>query len=168
MADPHIKEELDFFDKISVCIYRSGFVIAAVATLLLPWFTPTFEIVTLIAATCCASSLHIYMKSYRWVLQTSTWVGLVLALVGFPLVGMGAALLTLGGLAYKEYYCFKVPALNIQPLFCALLWFSIALQWIWIGRVTALVVAVLFGVLAYRKWRMPLHFDIGDRSSYKV
>ncbi|EJS91872.1 hypothetical protein AAUPMC_01105 [Pasteurella multocida subsp. multocida str. Anand1_cattle] len=32
----------------------------------------------------------------------------------------------------------------------------------------SLIVALLFFVLAFKKWQMPLHFDIGDKSKYQV
>lgn len=168
MADPHIKEDLDIFDIITVIIYRCGFVIAAPAILFLPWYPEQSIIATLCAAACCASSLHIYMKPYRLVLQVTTWIGLVLMLFNFNYFALGGALVTLGGLGFKEYFCFKVPALNLQPIFCALLWFSLVFNWHWIAVTLAIIIALLFALLAFKKWQMPLHFDIGDKSKYEV
>ena len=37
MADPHIKSPMDFWDYLTVIIYRSGFVLAMLAVLLLPY-----------------------------------------------------------------------------------------------------------------------------------
>jgi len=33
---------------------------------------------------------------------------------------------------------------------------------------TLLVAGLLYAWLAAAKWRMPLHFDIGDKSLYKI
>ena len=38
MADPHIKSPMDFLDNLTVIIYRSGFVIAALAILAMSWY----------------------------------------------------------------------------------------------------------------------------------
>ena len=37
MADPHIKSPMDFWDYLTVIIYRSGFVLATLAIFLLPY-----------------------------------------------------------------------------------------------------------------------------------
>ena len=42
MADPHIKSPMDFLDNLTVIIYRSGFVIAALAILAMSWY-PDFN-----------------------------------------------------------------------------------------------------------------------------
>ena len=64
MADPHIKSPMDFLDNLTVIIYRSGFVIAAFSILAMSWYPDLSLTFILIAATCCASSLHIYLKSF--------------------------------------------------------------------------------------------------------
>ncbi|MDQ6580613.1 MAG: hypothetical protein Q5535_06305, partial [Haemophilus sp.] len=61
MADPHIQSPMDVWDKLTVIIYRTGFVIAAFSILALTWYPQQAQIAVLIAATCCASSLHIYL-----------------------------------------------------------------------------------------------------------
>ena len=62
MADPHIKSPMDGWDTITVIIYRSGFILAAIFTALLPYKPQIALPGVLLAATCCASSLHIYLK----------------------------------------------------------------------------------------------------------
>ena len=57
MADPHIESPMDVWDKLTVIIYRTGFVIAAFSILALTWYPQQAQIGVLIAATCCASSL---------------------------------------------------------------------------------------------------------------
>ena len=65
MADPHIQSPMDVWDKLTVVIYRTGFVIAALSILALTWYPQQAQIAVLIAATCCASSLHNYIKLFR-------------------------------------------------------------------------------------------------------
>lgn len=175
MADPHIKSKMDWLDYVTVIAYRLGFTLAAPAILLLPWEMETgipAQQLTFLAAMLCASSLHIYMKNFRLILQAATWGGLICAIFGFPLFGLGGAFVTLGGLCFKEYFCFRVPGLRAQPILLAALWLALVLN----ATLTAPMVvqglaalsALLFLVTAVAKWRMPLHFDIGDKTKYEV
>jgi uncharacterized integral membrane protein len=169
MADPHIKPEMDWLDYLSVILYRSGFVLAFISVLLLPWGLdyPVMQAVFL-AAMLCASSLHIYMKSFRMLLQMATWVGMICFIMGYPLFGLGGAFITLGGLCYKEYFCFRVPGLQFQPVILAALWFSLFLEYSLLAKGLALVAGTLLLIVSVAKWRMPLHFDIGDKSKYQI
>lgn len=168
MADPHIQSPMDAWDYLTVAIYRSGFVIAAFSVLALTWYPEKALLGILIAATCCASSLHIYLKHFRLVFQFATWLGLLCYILGLPELALGGALLTLGGLCFKEYFCFRVPLLNLQPIFVAVLWFSWVFEGAWLTRILSLVVGLLLLLLAIQKWRMPLHFDIGDKTKYQI
>lgn len=168
MADPHITPEMDFLDNLTVVIYRTGFVVAALSILLLSWYPVPAQFGVLVAATCCASSLHIYLKPFRLAFQFATWIGLLCALFGLPALALGGALLTIGGLCFKEYFCFRVPLLNFQPIFVAGLWFAWVLESPIGIRVMSLIVGSLLLLLAIQKWRMPLHFDVGDKSKYQI
>lgn len=168
MADPHIKSPMDFWDYLTVILYRSGFVLAAIMTALLPYYPEQAYTGLLIAAMCCASSLHIYLKHFRLLLQFATWSALLCHLFGFHELALGAVFVTLGGLAYKEYFCFKIFCLNLQPLFLALLWFSAVFNFAFIFNTLSVISSVLFLLTAIQKWRMPLHFDIGDKTKYQV
>lgn len=168
MADPHIQSPMDVWDNITVMIYRTGFIIAAFSVLLLTWFPGVAEIAILIAATCCASSLHIYLKHFRLTFQFATWLGLVCYILGWHELALGGALVTLGGLCFKEYFCFRVPLLNLQPIFVAILWFAWVFEGGILTRILSIVVGVLLLLLAIQKFRMPLHFDIGDKTKYQV
>ncbi|OOF56802.1 DUF2301 domain-containing membrane protein [Rodentibacter genomosp. 2] len=168
MADPHIQSPMDIWDKITVIIYRLGFIIAAFSILLLTWFPSMAEITILIAAICCASSLHIYLKHFRLTFQFATWLGLVCYILGWHELALGGALVTLGGLCFKEYFCFRVPLLNLQPIFVAILWFAWVFEGGIITRILSIVVGMLMLLLAIQKCRMPLHFDIGDKTKYQV
>ncbi|PIE42433.1 MAG: hypothetical protein CSA47_01040 [Gammaproteobacteria bacterium] len=167
MADPHIQSPMDGWDIAGVIVYRSGFFLASIAFILFPWYVDLSRLGIMVAAALTASSLHIYMKSIRTILQYAAWLGLIFALLGWPVFGLGWSLVTLGGLAYKENFCFNIPGLNLQPVICALLWLSIALNWSLISHVLAVLSAILFTILSIKKARMPLHFDIGDKSKYE-
>ncbi|PJG83832.1 DUF2301 domain-containing membrane protein [Caviibacterium pharyngocola] len=168
MADPHIQSPMDFWDKLTVVIYRCGFILAAIMTALLPYYHETAYTGVLLAAILCASSLHIYLKNFRFLLQFAAWCALACHLFGLPALALGAAFVTLGGLAFKEYFCFRVFCLNFQPLFLAFLWLSLQLNWANAVYAWSAISAVLFFILSVQKWRMPLHFDIGDKTKYQI
>ncbi len=116
MADPHIESPMDWIDHTTVIIYRLGLTLAIPTVALLPWgIDLPIQQLIMLAAAMCASSLHIYMKSFRLLLQMATWVGLVLVILGFPMIGLGGAFITLGGLCFKEYFCFKIPGYHSNP-----------------------------------------------------
>ncbi len=167
MADPHIQSPMDFWDYLTVIIYRTGFVLAGIMILLFPYKPEMAQIGLLISATCCASSLHIYLKLFRFILQFATWIALLCQTLGFNELALSGALVTLGGLAFKEYFCFRVPLLNLQPIFVALLWFSIQFNINLATQLFSIISGTLFLILAIQKWRMPLYFDIGDKTKYQ-
>lgn len=167
MADPHIKSTMDFWDYLTIILYRTGFVLAGIMTLLLLYKPDTAQVGLLIAVTCCASSLHIYLKPFRFILQFATWIALLCQILGFPELALGGVLVTLGGLAFKEYFCFRVPLLNLQPLFVALLWLSMQFNIAIATQIFTFIAGTLFIILSIQKWRMPLHFDIGDKTKYQ-
>lgn len=168
MADPHIQSPMDFLDKLTVVIYRLGFMVAAVGMGCL--FAPSQHgyLILLVAATMCASSLHIYLKPFRLLLQFATWIALLCHLFGLPELALGGALLTLGGLCFKEYFCFRVPTLNFMPIFVALLWISFVADMVLLRQAMSIICALLLVVLFVQKCRMPLHFDIGDKMKYQI
>ncbi|MDP8162275.1 DUF2301 domain-containing membrane protein [Pasteurella skyensis] len=168
MADPHIKSPMDIWDTLTVIIYRSGFVLAGIMILLLPYQPQIAYLGILVSAIFCASSLHIYLKHFRLLLQFASWIALLCHILDLPALALGGALVTLRGLAFKEYFCFKVPLLNLQPIFVAILWLCVQLDSALAIQIFSLIVGILFIVLAFQKWRMPLYFDIGDKTKYQV
>ena len=168
MADPHIRSPMDLWDCLTVILYRCGFSLATVMLFLLPYRPETAHAGLLISGVMLASSLHLYLKSFRLIFQFSAWLGLLCEIFGLSLLASGAMLLVIGGLSYKEYFCFKVPGLNLQPFLVALLWSSLAFDWTLSVRILSLLCGVLLALLTVRKWRMPLHFDIGDKTKYQV
>ncbi len=169
MADPHIKSPMDRLDHLTVILYRLGFTLAFPVIILLPWkLNFPMEGLVFLCAAMCASSLHVYMKSFRLLLQFATWVGLLCAAFGFPMIGIGGAFITLGGLCFKEYFCFKVPGLPFQPLILAALWFCMAFDVDIAAKILAAISGCLFLITSIYKWRMPRHFDIGDKTKYDI
>ena len=168
MADPHIKSPMDGWDNLTVILYRSGLTLAGPMLLLSLWQPEAARLGLLLAAALCSACVHLYLKSYRYTFQFSSWIALLLNAFGYPQLALGAALFTLGGLAYKEYFCFRVFLLNLQPVFLAVLWFALQFQLELVAQILAVVSGVLFITLAIAKWRMPLHYDIGDKNKYQV
>lgn len=167
MADPHIQSPMDSWDYISVIIYRLGFSLGALAVVLLPYY-PQAQLLLLFAATCCAAFLHIYLKKFRLLLQLATWVALLCYAFGLPMLALGGAFVTLGGLCFKEYFCFRIRGLNWQPLFLAVFWLVLQFNLPILSIILSLIITALLLLLSIQKWRMPLHFDIGDKSKYQI
>lgn len=168
MADPHIKSPMDFWDYFTVIMYRLGFVVASIMVLLLPYQTEWASFGLLIAGTMLASSLHLYLKRFRLIFQFVAWIGLLCQIFGLPIFALGAMLLVVGGLSYKEYFCFRVFGLNAQPLLVAIIWLAILLDQMLLLQISSGISGILLVVLSIQKWRMPLHFDIGDKTKFEV
>ena len=161
MADPHIQSPMDFWDYLTVSIYRSGFVLATVMMLLLPYAAEIAQQGLLIAGVMLASSVHLYLKPYRYVFQFAVWIGLLCQI-------FGAMLFVIGGLSYKEYFCFRVFGLNFQPILMAGLWITSVFDVTIVVQIISIISGLLLAVLSIQKWRMPLHFDIGDKTKYQI
>ena len=168
MADPHIQSPMDIWDYITVVIYRLGFVLAAAMLPLYNLMPEIAHIGLLVAGAMLASSLHLYMKAFRFLFQFAMWIALICQIIGYPMLALGAVFLTVGGLCYKEYFCFRVFALNFQPIILAVLWLAMVSDWIIVSYILMTLATVLLLVLSFQKWRMPLHFDIGDKSKYQI
>ena len=168
MEDPHIKSPMDFWDYLTVIIYRSGFVLAMLAVLLLPYQSDFALKGLLLAGTMLGSSLHLYLKQFRLIFQFSVWIGLLCFIFGVPILALGAMLLVVGGLSYKEYFCFRVFGLNFQPIFVAVLWFAFVFEQLVLVQIFSVIIGILLLILSIQKWRMPLYFDIGDKTKYQV
>ncbi|WP_421290180.1 DUF2301 domain-containing membrane protein [Aeromonas veronii] len=178
MANPEIESPLDGIDKLTVSLYRLGLSAAALLLLcrgaallsgmaLLP--SAQWLMSLAVASAICGFSLHIYDKRIRLILQGFGWGALALAAVGAPdALVLGAALATLSGLAFKEQFCFAIPGIKLVPVLLPTLWL---LEWLrveWAAALVALVCGALLTLLALAKWRMPLHFDIGDKGRYQI
>jgi uncharacterized integral membrane protein len=192
MADPQHVEQLDGQDVLTVTIYRLGLLaaalglLAAAAALLARGFgqpVPAVSVhasfVIVVAGTAAAiANMHLYAKSVRWVIGAAGWLGAVLMIGSAPMpelaarwvwhAGLGFVFVAISAFALKERFCFRIPGLRLVP---ALL----ALSLVPLLSGSDLAAGALLGVagaiqlaLAIAKFRMPSHFDIGDKSRYQV
>jgi uncharacterized integral membrane protein len=177
MANPEHVPDLDGFDRATVSMYRLGVVAAPVALGGLAWLAlrghDTFpgHVAVLGATALAVANLHLYDKRIRWVIGASAWVGAALVATGghWPgHAGLGFLFVALSAIALKERFCFRIPGLRLVPLLLAASLIPLLLGQ---GAVAALLLApatLLYAALAIAKLRMPLHFDVGDKSRYQV
>ncbi len=184
MADPQHVAALDGFDRLTVRAYRAGLALAAagVGGLAAAGFAGGAvagpRVAVLVATAAIVPNLHLYDRLIRWVIAVSGWLGAALPAVAGLLppalapwvadAGLGFSFVVLSAVALKEQWCFRLP---LMPLVPALLATSLvplragspgAAAPLWAGA------AALLLVLAAAKARMPLHYDIGDKSRYTV
>jgi len=184
MADPQHIPELDGFDRMTVGLYRLGLVVSVLGVGGLagalvrsapagPW-----QLLTFVGVALTVPNLHLYAKHVRWVIHVAAWTGAVLtALV--PMLhseaahwvghaGLGFLFVVLSALALKERFCFRLPGLRLVPLFLAGSLVPMVLRIPHVAGWMLVPAAVLLLILAIAKLRMPLHFDVGDKSRYQV
>jgi uncharacterized integral membrane protein len=183
MADPDHVPDLDAFDRFTVRLYRAGLVGQALLLAAggLAVASEQARIVWAAYAACVALSalnMHLYMKSFRWVISGAAWFGLVLQLAASTAssgvehwlwhVGLGFLFVASSAWALKERFCFRVPGMRLVPVMLAGSLIPIlGGQAHPVGPLIT-VAGLLFAVLALAKARMPLHFDVGDKSKYQV
>lgn len=186
MANPEHVEILDQFDKLSVCMYRTGISLFPCAllsyALLFANKLNYFNYLTIsettslsllgIATALCAANLHVYDKRVRAIITYSGWLGLLLSLVlinsHYLWLAQGFMFITFSGIALKESFCFKVAGLKITPILLSLAVLMMAmLQWMLV-IVLFVMTSLIFAFLAQAKWQMPLHFDIGKKTLYQI
>ena len=181
MADPQHVEPLDDFDRLTVGAYRLGIVVAglalaAMAVQLGRGASDAWARVALVAGLALIGAhLHLYDRVIRWVMVGAGWLGVVLLYAGAVSgngwvadAGLGFVFVTLSGVALKERFCFKLPLVNGVPLALGASLLPLRLG---LGPVAAALLGVgaaLVLLLGGAKARMPLHYDIGDRSKYQV
>ena len=169
MADPHIQSDLDGLDKLTVLLYRGALTFSAAVMSVVAWEADFATSALVIAALIASSTAHIYDKRFRWLIQGSGLFAAIWLLTGLwqPLA-LGAALFTFSALAIKEYFCFQLKALLVTPVVLAGFWFCLVFNQAQISMVFSMSGAILLAVAAFSKWRMPLHYDIGDKTRYQV
>lgn len=185
MANPEHIENLDFFDKYTVIFYRTGITLFSLSTLFfvisqlsnlnffpLKYLNSSIALASLLSA----SSLHVYDKKFRWIFAFPTWLSLCIGFVftqeqisnpTFRAILLGLFYITFSGLFIKEYFCFRIFALPFTPLFLATSLIPQTMENLNLQAYILAPVAILGVLLSYKKWNMPLHFDIGNRSYYQ-
>ncbi|WP_086980705.1 DUF2301 domain-containing membrane protein [Vibrio aphrogenes] len=171
MADIHHQETLDRIDYLTVAVYRSCFLLAAIAIVLmslnhLAFGMPLLVLSALIAASC----VHIYDKTIRWFIQASGLLATCLLVAQLlPTIALGAAIAVWCGLSIKEYYCFRIRLIKITPLMLVFYWLCVALPiWQPLLYLSAGLSALLLFSIGVAKFRQPFHFDIGDKSKFQI
>jgi len=180
MADPHIVEPLSTFDRATVRMYRAGLTLQAVALVASALFADASWLWWGYAGAVMLSAwtMHLYARGVRFVLHGVVWVGLWLLASPMALspevaywvhrAGLGLLFVATSGWALKERHCFRVPGMRAVPLLLAgSLWPIFWRQ----GEPDPLFLVpsgIMLLVLSVAKWRMPLHYDIGDKRAYEV
>lgn len=122
--------------------------------------------------------LHIYDRKIRWFVHNIAWVGVFIHLgwaysgEGTPLVffvaGSGFTFAVLSTFAMKEQHCFKIPIIKAIPVLLILALFPLLFNVLWASGVLLLLAGLIYLVMVIAKWRMPLHFDIGEKAKYQI
>ncbi len=189
MADPQHMPETNLQDRITVILYRAGIVMMAVMSTLfiIDYFThsdvlsksylPLFAT----GAALASANVHLYDPRFRYLLPLMSWIGFVLlafTLTLSPLEVKAQHLLLSASLGFfyagaamfaiKEQFCFKIPGLQLMPVFLVVSVFARYFHWELVETIALIPAAFLMLWLSIAKWRMPLHFDIGDKDKYTV
>lgn len=186
VANPEHKAVLDRFDKLSVCLYRSGISVFSIAAIFYAailagkaeWvvFPANMErmclLIMALSSAMSAANVHVYDKYVRAVISWSSWVGILLMLsdtaLSYVWLSLGFIFITFSGIALKESFCFKVFGLKLVPLLLAMSTFLMMFESWMLAACMLLLSGFVLAYLSLEKWRMPLHFDIGDKSNYQV
>ncbi|MCI5115269.1 MAG: hypothetical protein D3921_05395 [Candidatus Electrothrix sp. AW1] len=189
MATPEHTPKMTPLDNLTVFLYRTGLTIAAVTALLYSieriigvqilgvFYLPVFAAGIALAS----ADVHLYDPKFRWFFPVVSWIAFVILAFAYALkettpfealadilaqISLGLFYVSAGMFAVKESLCFRIIGLPLVPLFlcCSILsslfGFSTAEPYF------LLPAAFLLTWLCLAKWRMPLHFDIGDKSRY--
>ncbi|UJF18329.1 DUF2301 domain-containing membrane protein [Vibrio sp. SS-MA-C1-2] len=175
MADPHIKSQLDFIDLITVIFYRLALISAGGALILSYWMPDLSAIILIVSVVFSSRCLHIYNKFFRWLLDGAGIFATVLWISGLmPHLAIGAALFVYSGLAFKEYFCFRLKILLLIPIALIGYWFFSAINFsaipnqIMVSTAFSIIGGGLLILCGIYKFKMPLHYDIGDKTAYQV
>lgn len=188
MADPQHKPQMTGLDNLTVVLYRIGLVILSISTalfivesflhvaILKQYYLSAFAVGTALAS----ANVHLYDVRFRWFIPFMSWLGFMLLAIAFGITSDTATkhIISTGALGFfyagagmfavKEQFCFKIPGLQTVPLLLAA---SIMCRFFHANLFEVIILipaSVLLLVLSVAKWRMPLHFDVGDKSKYNM
>ena len=186
MASPEHTPEMNSLDNMTVALYRTGLTIAAVAALVYSierilgvqllgiFYLPVFAAGIALAS----ADVHLYDPKFRWFFPFVSWLGFIILAFAYSLKGatpladiladvsLGLFYVGAGMFALKESFCFRIIGLPLVPLFLCGSIMNRLLGFPAIEPYFLLPAALLLTWLCIAKWRMPLHFDIGDKSLY--
>ncbi len=186
MATPEHTPEMNSLDNMTVALYRTGLTIAALTALVYSierisgieilgvFYLPVFAAGIALAS----ADVHLYDPKFRWFFPFVSWIGFVILAFAYALKGtsplstpladvsLGFFYAAAGMFALKESLCFRIIGLPLVPLFLCGSVLSRLFESSPAEPYFLLPAAVLLTWLCVAKWRMPLHFDIGDKSLY--
>lgn len=189
MADPQHTPHMSALDNFTVVLYRIGLLIMAISSaifvveqlmhypLLEQFYLPTFAIGTALSS----GNVHLYDVRFRWFIPFVAWLGFMLLAITYgykPETGKLHYILETGSLGFfyasagmfavKEQFCFKIPGLQTVPFLLAI---SIGCRFFHLNMFESIILipaSVLLIILSIVKWKMPLHFDVGDKTKYTL
>jgi uncharacterized integral membrane protein len=185
MANPEHTPAMEPLDSMTVTLYRTGLTIVALTTLIYSieriigieilgaFYLPCFAVGIALAS----ADVHLYDPKFRWFIPFMAWIGFMLLSFAYALKGSGSIhvletfslaffYLAAAMFAVKESFCFQIKGLNLVPF---LLLGSVLCRMFHLATpepYILILAAFLLNWLVVAKWRMPLHFDIGDKSRY--
>ncbi|MUK71081.1 DUF2301 domain-containing membrane protein [Aliivibrio fischeri] len=180
-------EKLDALDKLSVVTYRTGITLFGI-TLIVFSLAIADDIGFILikndylmelalalfagSSAMSAANLHVYDKKVRLIITWSAWIGLVLLITIdseiLAWLPIGFLCACFSGIALKESFCFKVIGLKAIPFLLCISILMLAIE-VWLIAIICLFLSgVIFIFLAIQKWKMPLHFDIGNKANYQI
>lgn len=189
MADPQHTPHMSTLDNFTVILYRIGLLTMAVSTLLFiieklshtpllqQFYLPTFAI----GAALSSGNVHLYDVRFRWFIPLMSWLGFIFLAVSYGIKSETSSLSHImetgslgffyagaGMFAVKEQFCFKIPGLQTVPFLLAA---SIGCRFFHMEMFESIILipaSILLLILSIAKWKMPLHFDVGDKTKYTM
>ena len=187
MADPDHIPHLDGFDELTVRLYRGGLSLAALSLVSvgafgLAWFerishpsvweTPAFGFTAWLELQA-PSRICIYTRSRRWFIGVSGWFGAILLVASrgetllLPHGWLGFLVCRAVWICAQRAVLLSNPRPSTSPPLSR--WLALPL---FFGKplfagIPLLLSGLIYSALVVAKWRMPLHFDVGDKSKYQ-
>ncbi|MUK60413.1 hypothetical protein GNP81_12495 [Aliivibrio fischeri] len=180
-------EKLDALDKLSVVTYRTGLTLFGITLIVFSlaiaddigfilikndYLMELALALFAVSSAMSAANLHVYDKKVRLIITWSAWIGLVLLITIdseiLAWLPIGFLCVCFSGIALKESFCFKVIGLKAIPFLLCISILMLAIE-VWLIAIICLFLSgVIFIFLAIQKWKMPLHFDIGNKANYQI
>ncbi|OED51419.1 hypothetical protein BEI46_04285 [Aliivibrio fischeri] len=180
-------EKLDALDKLSVVTYRTGITLFGITLIVFSlaiaddigfilikndYLMELALALFAVSSAMSAANLHVYDKKVRLIITWSAWIGLVLLITIdseiLAWLPIGFLCVCFSGIALKESFCFKVIGLKAIPFLLCISILMLAIE-VWLIAIICLFLSgVIFIFLAIQKWKMPLHFDIGNKANYQI